>query len=151
MKSNMPSSDIVAIKSSIYGRSVAVNAVRIRTTSRCSSSCSSRKRLPAATTSAGSIYTVLPEADSSCTMPGILRLFIGATGITIRPSRIAGVVSLSINPSLTADAMTRRMRVLRVPDIEARWRRMSAKAGEALSATSPQRSRMRLMSATTAG
>ena len=80
-----------------------------------------------------------------------LALFIGATGITIRPSRIAGVVSLSINPSLTADAMTRRMRVLRVPDIEARWRRMSAKAGEALSATSPQRSRMRLMSATTAG
>ena len=47
-------------------------------------------RLLTSTTSAGSINTVLPEALSSWTIPESLRLCIGATGITRRPSRMVG-------------------------------------------------------------
>ncbi len=81
---------------SMCGLISSANAVSILTVSRRSSSCSSRILLLASTISAGSMYTVLPDADSSCTMPLMRRLFIGGTGITRRPSRTDGVVSVSI-------------------------------------------------------
>ena len=63
-------------------------------------------RLFASTTTSGSIKTVLPLADSSCTIPFIFRLKAGATGIIKRPSRMVGVTSLSTTPS---DCAARRM------------------------------------------
>ena len=79
----------------ISGRMESVNAIRMRVTSRRSSASSSRMRLLASTTSSGSMNTVLPDADSSCTIPRILRLSPGATGSTRRPSRMVGAASLS--------------------------------------------------------
>ena len=81
--------------SGIEGRRVLENSVRIRMISRRSSPSSSRIRLLASTTSAGSINTVFPLADSSWTIPLILRFNPGATGITNRPSRMVGATSLS--------------------------------------------------------
>ena len=81
--------------------------------------------------------TVFPEALSSWTMPEIRRLFIGATGITRRPSRMAGAASASSTPSATALAMTLRMAELTDPDIADNCRRMAASSGEALSRISP--------------
>ena len=75
------------------------NSTRIRIISLRSSPSSSRIRLLASTTSAGSMNTVFPLADSSCTIPFIFRFNPGATGITRRPSRIVGVTSLSTTPS----------------------------------------------------
>jgi len=85
--------------SGMEGRNVLENVVRIRMISRRSSPSSSRMRLLASTTSAGSMNTVLPLADSSWTIPLILRFSPGATGITNRPSRMVGVTSLSTYPS----------------------------------------------------
>ena len=67
-----------------------------------SSISSSLTRLFASTTASGSMKTVFPLADSSCTMPLTLRFMAGATGITKRPSRIVGATSLSTTPSLWA-------------------------------------------------
>ena len=71
----------------------------MRITSRRSSASSWRTLLFASTTSVGSINTVLPVALSSCTIPLILRFSCGCTGITSRPSRMAGAASLSTSPS----------------------------------------------------
>ena len=71
----------------------------MRITSRRSSASSWRTLLFASTTSVGSINTVLPVALSSCTIPFILRFSCGCTGITNRPSRMAGAASLSTSPS----------------------------------------------------
>ena len=59
-------------------------------------------RLLASTTSAGSMKTVRPVADSSWTIPFIFRFKAGATGMTKRPSRMVGVTSLSTTPSCCA-------------------------------------------------
>ena len=77
--------------------------------------------------------TVLPLADSSCTMPFIFRFKAGATGITSRPSRIVGVTSLSTTPS---DWALRRMLFNEreiLPIVLASSRRMRASSAEALS------------------
>ena len=95
MKSKVPRRSKAASISSISGRMVSAKAVNMRTISRRSSMVSSRSRLFASTTSAGSMKNVLPEPDSPCTIPEILRLYIGATGMTRRPSRTDGVVSAS--------------------------------------------------------
>ena len=86
----------------ISGRMLSVNSIRMRVTSRFSSASSSRMRLLASTTSSGSMNTVLPDADSSCTIPRILRFNPGATGSTRRPSRMVGAASLSTRPSVCA-------------------------------------------------
>ena len=80
----------------------SVKEVNIRTISRFSSPSNSLIRLLASTTTSGSIKTVLPVADSSCTIPLIFRLNAGATGIINLPSRIVGETSLSTTPSLCA-------------------------------------------------
>ena len=84
------------------GRISLVISVRIRMISLLSLASSSRMRLLASTTSDGSMKTVLPEADSSCTIPLIFRFSPGAMGITNLPSRIVGATSLSTSPSLCA-------------------------------------------------
>ena len=88
--------------SRIYGRIIFAISLSMRMTSRRSSASSSRILLFASRTSVGSMKTVFPDADSSCTMPCILRFREGTTGITSRPSRIAGETSLSTSPSLFA-------------------------------------------------
>ena len=82
-----------------WGRNSSENTVRIRMISRRSAASSSRTLLLASTTSAGSINTVFPVADSSCTMPLILRFMPGATGIIRRPSRNVGATSCATRPS----------------------------------------------------
>ncbi len=124
------------------GRSQLVKSVSILMISRRSSASSSRIRLLASTTSDGSIKTVLPEADSSCTIPLIFRLWEGFTGITSRPSRILGDTSLSTYPSACA---FRRMafRLLEMPfTVEVSSRRISDKRGDAWSFTCPKPSSM---------
>ena len=76
-----------------WGRSSSENTVRMRIISLRSAASSSRTLLLASTTSAGSMNTVFPVADSSCTIPLILRFSPGATGIISRPSRRVGAVS----------------------------------------------------------
>ncbi len=115
------------------GRSESAIVVRILIISRCSSIWSSRVRLFASTTSAGSMNTVLPDADSSCTMPWIWRLCMGGTGITSRPSRIDGTVSGSSSPCEMAFESTLRSIELTRPDIPRSRLRISARAGDALS------------------
>ncbi len=100
-------------------------------------------RLLASTISAGSIYMVLPEADSSWTMPLILRLCIVSTGITTRPSRTEGDVSLSIYPAWTAWASTRRMAAFIDPVAADIDERIWANSGVALSFMLPKRSMIR--------
>ena len=119
--------------SGMDGRNKLENSIRMRIISRRSSPSSSRMRLLASTTSAGSMNTVLPLADSSCTMPFIFRFKAGATGITSRPSRIVGVTSLSTTPS---DWALRRMLFNEreiLPIVLASSRRMRASSAEALS------------------
>ncbi len=53
-----------------------------RSTSRSSSSCASRQRLPSSTTASGSSHTVAPLPDTSCTMPFIWPRMSALTGIT---------------------------------------------------------------------
>ena len=77
------------------GRIMIEKSVRIRMISRRSSPSNSRILLFASTTSAGSMKTVLPVDDSSCTIPLIFRFNPGATGMTSLPSRMVGVTSLS--------------------------------------------------------
>ena len=110
--------------------------------SRRSSPSSSRMRLFASTTTSGSIKTVLPLADSSCTIPFIFRLKAGATGIIKRPSRMVGVTSLSTTPS---DCAARRMdcRLREIPLIVIVISlRICDRVEEALSLTLPNLSRM---------
>ena len=110
--------------------------------SRRSSPSSSRMRLLASTTSAGSINTVFPLADSSCTIPLIFRLSPGATGITRRPSRMVGATSLSTYPS---DCALRKMLFNEreiFPIVLASSRRMRANSVEALSLIFPYLLRM---------
>ena len=71
-------------------------------TSLRSSASSCLTLLLASTTSAGSINTVFPVADSSCTIPLIRRFTDGATGNTSRPSRMVGAASFSTSPSFWA-------------------------------------------------
>ncbi len=113
--------------SGIDGRMNAVISESMRIISRRSSSSSSRPRLLTSTISAGSMKKVFPVADSSCTMPLILRLCMGATGSTRRPSRTVGVVSLSRYPASTARAITRRIIELTDADIRDSSERISAR------------------------
>ncbi len=124
----------------ISGRNSSVSTVSIRVISRRSSIWSSRTRLLASTISAGSMYTVFPEADSSWTIPEIRRLYIGGTGMTRRPSRIDGVTSLSIYPASTAFDMTRLIMEAMAPDVDDSCERISRNSGEALSRMLPNRS-----------
>ena len=92
------------------GRIKSDMAVRMRMISRRISPSSSRIVLLASTISPGSINTVFPVADSSCTIPCIFRLFIGATGMTSRPSRTEGDTSLSRIPAVfPSEIILRRM------------------------------------------
>ena len=109
----------------------------MRMISRRSSPSSSRIRLLASTTSAGSMNTVFPLADSSCTIPFIFRLSPGATGITRRPSRIVGATSLSTYPS---DCALRRILFSEreiLPIVLDSSRRIRANSLEALSLIFP--------------
>ena len=115
------------------GRTSLANSVSMRMISRRSSASSSLILLLASTTSAGSINTVLPDADSSCTMPRIFLLSPCDTGMTRRPSRMAGVTSFSTNPSLwAARNIPFRVRDM-LPSVRDSSRRMSASCGDALS------------------
>ena len=108
-------------------------------------------RLLASTTSAGSTNTVLPEADSSCTMPRILRFRPGATGITRRPSRRVGVTSFSTRPSLcAARSMPNSVREM-LPSVLASSWRMALNVGDALSFIFPNLSSMVSMARTISG
>ena len=73
-KSTSATNCCTCIRSSNSGRSSLEKAISIRIRSRRSAPSSSRIWLFASTTCCGSIYTVLPEALSSCTMPPIFRL-----------------------------------------------------------------------------
>ena len=79
----------------------SAHVCKICVISRFSSASNSRILLLASTTSPGSTYTVLPDADSSCTIPPNLRLYEGDIGIT-SPSRKVGVMSESKYPSFLA-------------------------------------------------
>ena len=109
----------------------------MRIISRRSSASNSRIRLLASTTSAGSINTVLPVADSSCTIPLIRRLRAGATGITNRPSRTVGFTSFSTIPSACADRKIEFNVRDMLPVVAANSRRILAKDGDALSLILP--------------
>ena len=120
-------------------------------TSRRSSASNSRMRLLASTTSVGSMKSVFPEADSSCTMPFIFRFIAGATGITSRPSRMAGVTSFSTNPSLCADrSILYKVREMLL-SVRARSCRICASSGDAVSRIFPNLSRMRSISRISCG
>ena len=137
--------------SGICGRMRSVNSVRIRTISRRSSLSNSRMRLFASTMASGSMKTVLPVADSSCTMPRILRLKAGATGITNRPSRMVGATSLSTSPSDCAERrIDCRLREM-LPVVAIFSRRMRASSADALSFICPYRSSMPSICRTRAG
>ena len=146
IKSISPRKSYACKSCGTWGRNSAEKADRMAIISRFSSASSSRMRLFASTTSAGSMKTVLPLADSSCTIPPILRFSAGATGITRRPSRIVGEASFSTNPS----AWARRRMLFSVrdmlPEVRANSPRMRARAGEALSLTAPNLSIMESMS-----
>ena len=71
----------------------------IRSISLCSSKCSSRSWLLSSTTSIGSMKEVLPEADSSNTIPGTFFLLPEETGMSILPSRTDTEASESATPS----------------------------------------------------
>ena len=131
--------------SGMEGRNSSEKSVRMRMISRRSSLSSSRIRLLASTTSAGSMNTVFPLADSSCTMPLIFRFKAGATGMTSRPSRMAGVTSLSTTPS---DWALRKMLFSvreMLPIVLLSSRRIRANSGEALSLILPYGDRILLM------
>ena len=123
--------------SGICGRTSSVNSVRMRITSRRSSPSSSRMRLLASTTSAGSMKTVFPVADSSCTIPLMRRFSAGTTGITSRPSRTVGFTSLSTMPSACAERSIEFSVRDMLPVVAASSRRILASAGEALSLIFP--------------
>ena len=119
------------------GRTSSVKAIRIFTISLRSSLSNSRTRLLASTTSAGSIKTVFPDADSSCTIPFNFRLKAGATGITNRPSRMVGLTSFSTNPSDCA-ARNIAFRLLEIPpDTWVISLRIRFSSGDALSLMRP--------------
>ena len=102
-------------------------------------------RLLASTTSAGSINTVFPVDDSSCTIPFIFLFRPGATGITNRPSRMVGVTSLSTYPSDWAfRKMAFRLREM-LPVVDVSSRRMRNNSLEALSFIFQNLSRILLM------
>ena len=137
--------------SGVRGRITLVNSVRILTISRRSSPSNSRIRLLASTTTSGSINTVLPLADSSCTIPLIFRLKAGATGIISLPSRIVGATSLSTTPSVCAarkmDCKLREIPLIVIVISRRIWDRV----GEALSFTLPNLSIMASICRTTCG
>ena len=123
--------------SSKCGLRKSVNSVRIRIISRCSSFSNSLMRLFASTTCEGSINTVLPDADSSCTIPFIFLLNEGLTGITNRPSLMLGVTSLSTMPSACA-ARKMEFKVLEIPlNTDEISRLMALNCGDALSFICP--------------
>ena len=142
MKSISAKNSYEESKAGTCGRTVAENSVRMRMISRRSSPSSSRMRLLASTTSAGSINTVFPVADSSCTIPLILRFMPGATGMTRRPSRMVGVTSLSTYPSdCAARRILLRLREM-LPVVAESSRRIRKSSAEALSFIFPNLSRM---------
>ena len=117
----------------------------MRIISRRSSPSNSRMRLLASTTSAGSMKTVFPVADSSCTIPLIFRFNPGATGITSRPSRMVGVTSLSTYPSAWAlRRIACRLREM-LPVVDANSRRIRRSSDDALSLIFPNLSRILLI------
>ena len=84
------------------GRIRSVNSIRIFTTSRRSSASNSRSRLLASATASGSINTVFPLPEPSCTRPLIFRLLAASTGITICPSRKLILASFPNKPAFWA-------------------------------------------------
>ena len=151
MKSMAASSLYDSSMGRTWGRTRAANSVSILIISRRSSASSSLIRLLASTTSAGSMNTVLPEADSSCTIPRMRRFRPCVTGITNRPSRMAGVTSLSTKPSLCAErSMPWSVRDM-PPSVRASSRRIAASWGEALSFIRPNLSSMPSMASTSRG
>ena len=135
----------------MWGRIKSDTSVRILTISRLISPSVSRMRLLASTISSGSMKMVLPVADSSCTIPFTLRLCIGATGSTRRPSRTDGAVSASKMPLVLPCAMTLRMIPLIPAVVDAIFLLKSSNRGEALSFTLPNLSSMRLAAAMISG
>ena len=129
----------------ICGRISLENSVRILIISLRSSPSSSLILLLASTTSAGSMKTVFPVADSSCTIPLIFLFMPGATGITSLPSRTVGVTSLSTKPSdcacLNIEFRLRDM----LPAVDDSSRRIDKSCGEALSLIFPNLSSILLI------
>ena len=120
-----------------WGLMMAVMSVSILIISLRSSASSSLTLLFASTTSAGSTNTVLPVADSSCTMPFIFFFSAGAIGITRRPSRMVGATSFSTSPSLCA-ALSMLLRVLEMlPSVRASSCLIVKRWSEALSFMRP--------------
>ena len=119
------------------GLTSSLNTVSMRITSRRSSASSSRMRLFASTTSAGSMNTVFPVALSSCTMPFMRRFTLGDTGIIRRPSRTVGAASLSTSPSrCAACSMVYNVREMLPSVFDSSWR-MPASVIEAPSLIRP--------------
>ena len=112
-------------------------SLSIRIISRLSSASSSLTRLFASTTSVGSTKRVFPEADSSCTIPFILRFIVGTIGITSLPSRIDGVTSFSIRPSLCAERKILYNVCEMLPSVLASSLRMLLSSGDAVSRIFP--------------
>ena len=84
--------------SAIWGRIRSDNSCKIRRISWRSSACAlviSSLRL---TTALGSIYTVFPLAEISCTTPEIRLRNVFLTGKTLRPFRLATTWSTNISP-----------------------------------------------------
>ena len=134
-----------------WGRTSFAKSVSMRIISRRSSDSSSLILLFASTTSAGSMNTVLPDADSSCTIPRMRRFSPCVTGITRRPSRMAGVTSLSTRPSLWAERSIPYSVRDMLPSVRDSSRRMFANSGEALSFIRPNLSSIRSIACTSCG
>ena len=128
--------------SSTCGRTSFENSVSITIISRRSSASNSRIRLLASTTSVGSMNTVLPVDDSSCTIPLIRRFIAGATGTTSLPSRSVGVTSFSTRPSLCAACSILYNVRETLPSALRNCERISARRGEAVSFILPYLSKI---------
>ena len=114
----------------------ALSARRIRSISCRSAASSSRTRLLAGTAASGSIYTVAPLAEVSCTMPGKPPWCSCFTGTTCRPERSVMRASCS-TPRAAGDRSCCCMIACTAAVACRNRRRSDCSSGEAVSATRP--------------
>ena len=150
-KSISPMNAAPASRSGRYGRRNSVNSKRIFWISRPSSKRSSAMSFSSSMISAGSTKAVLPEAETSCTKPWILRLAEVPTGMRNLPSRTVTSASASTMPSSCALRRMAPARLEIAASLLRRSRRISKRRSEAESLTSPYLSRMPSMRRWTSG
>jgi len=102
IKSSLAKNPPPFFKSPRYGLRLSVKEIRILIISLFSANWSSFTELLISTILAGSIYEVLPVADSPWIIPGIFLLNADCTGITILPSLTDNSTSFSTIPSFWA-------------------------------------------------